>query len=632
MCGIAGTFQVNAYQELLEQKLTASCDSLAKRGPDGKGIYINGSAALGHRRLSIIDTSSAANQPMHSADNRYVIVFNGEIFNYLQLKEKYLTREETAALRTHSDTEVFLQLFIKLKEKCFELLRGFFAAAIYDKERRELTVVRDRFGKKPLLYFRNGNDVWFASEMKSLFAMGIPKEIDWDVLPLYLQLNYIPQPHSLIKGVAKLMPGHFMKLSCAGISIQSYAELNIQPEHYGEYTYEQAQEKLVTLMDEAVRLRLIADVPLGAFLSGGIDSSVVVALASKYEKLNTFSIGYQDNPFFDETYYANLVAKKYQTNHTVFSLKNADFLEHLFAILDYIDEPYADSSAIPMFILSYHTRKHVTVALSGDGGDEVFAGYNKHGAEWQMRAGGLKSRLVQAGYPLWNLLPKSRNNKLTNTFRQLSRYAYGARLSAAERYWHWATFLSPAAAVNLLHENVRKRLTDGYLKKMAGTFTETIKGTDFNEVLQADMKLVLLGDMLPKVDLMSMANSLEVRSPFLDSAVVDFAFSLPAAYKIDGHLKKKIVQEAFRPMLPEELYNRPKKGFEIPLLGWFRNELWPLIDNDLLNNDFIVQQGIFDSEAIRTLKRRLRSSDPGDSHSTIWALIVFQYWWKKYFS
>jgi asparagine synthase (glutamine-hydrolysing) len=568
---------------------------------------------------------------MYSPDRRYAIVFNGEIFNYLELKEKYLS-QESAALRTHSDTEVFLQLFIKLKEQCFTLLRGFFAAAIYDTETGELTVVRDRFGKKPLLYYRNGTDIWFASEMKSLLAMGIPKSLDFNVLALYLQLNYIPQPYSMLKGVEKLLPGHFMKISNAGIAVQPYFQLEIQPEKYGHYTYAQAQEKLIGLMDDAVRLRLIADVPLGAFLSGGIDSSVVVALASKYQKLNTFSIGYKDNPFFDETAYANLVAKKYKTEHTVFSLKNSDFLEHLHAILDYIDEPYADSSAIPMFILSHHTRKHVTVALSGDGGDEVFAGYNKHGAEWQMRAGGWKSQLVRAGYPLWKLLPKSRNNKLTNGFRQLARYGFGARLSAADRYWHWASFLPPAAAVNLLHGDLKKKVSTNFLERVANDFTKGIQGRDFNEVLLADMNLVLLGDMLPKVDLMSMANSLEVRSPFLDHEVVDFAFGLPAAYKIDGHLKKRIVQDAFRPMLPEALYNRPKKGFEIPLLDWFRAELWPLINEELLKDDFVGDQRIFDVAAIKRLKKTLHSSDPGDSHSTVWALLVFQHWWKKYLS
>jgi asparagine synthase (glutamine-hydrolysing) len=298
--------------------------------------------------------------------------------------------------------------------------------------------------------------------------------------------------------------------------------------------------------------------------------------------------------------------------------------------LHYIDEPFADSSAIPEFILSYYTRKHVTVALSGDGGDEVFAGYNKHAAELRMRTGGMLNTLVKAGAPLWSALPKSRNNKLTNTFRQLHRFASGARLQPNERYWKWAAFNNEKEAYGLLHQSVTEKIKTEFSQQVHDSFTSDIRSNDFNEVLLADMNLVLLSDMLVKVDLMSMANSLEIRSPFLDQEVVEFAFGLPAEYKIDGRLKKKIVQDAFRNHLPPELYNRPKHGFEIPLLDWFRKELWGLIDNELLKDAFVKEQGIFDLNRIRQLKKQLLSSNPGDSHATVWALIVFQHWWKHY--
>jgi asparagine synthase (glutamine-hydrolysing) len=384
-------------------------------------------------------------------------------------------------------------------------------------------------------------------------------------------------------------------------------------------------------MDEAVRLRLIADVPLGAFLSGGIDSSVIVALAARHtDKLKTFSVGFKDNPFFDETAYAELVAKKYKTEHTVFSLSNDDFLEHLYGVLEYIDEPFADSSALPEFILSFYTRKHVTVALSGDGGDEVFGGYNKHAAEWQMRQGGILNTAVKLGGPLWNVLPKSRHNPLTNKIRQLHRFATVANLSPADRYWQWASFTRAEQVNTLLHHKIKDQIDAFFYQSVKSQFTNFIKGEDINEVLLADMQLVLPSDMLVKVDLMSMANSLEIRSPFLDQDVVDFAFALPSAYKVDGKMKKKIVQDAFRPLLPSELYNRPKKGFEIPLMSWFKKELWGLIDNELLEEEFIKQQEIFNPDAIRQLKKQLFSSNPGDCHFTIWALIVFQYWWKHH--
>ena len=631
MCGISGAFAFTKNGESALAGVEAANQTLMKRGPDGGSVYAAGTASLGHRRLSIIDVSCAGDQPMHTSDGRYTIVYNGEIFNFQALRDRYLTGEERNNLRSHSDTEVFLVLFARLREKTFELLQGFFAAAIYDHHSSELFIVRDRYGKKPLLYYKDEDKLVFASEMKALLKAGIPKEINWDILPIYLQLNYVPQPYSFIKNVQKLPPGHYARISRNGIEEFSYYTLSVKEESYNQYSYEQAKEKLVTLMDDAVKMRLISDVPLGAFLSGGIDSSVVVALATKHVTgLKTFSVGYKDNPLFDETAYANLVAKKFNTDHTVFRLGNEDFLEHLHSILDYIDEPFADSSAIPTYILSYHTRKHVTVSLSGDGGDEVFSGYNKHAAEYRIRRGGMLNNLVKWGGPVWSMLPKGRNSKITNKLRQLDRFAKGSNASAASRYWLWASYQTPEKSKRFLTKNIRQKIDQDFSEKIRSEYTSGIKGKDFNEVLLADMNLVLLSDMLVKVDLMSMANSLEIRSPFLDQDVVEFAFGLPSEYKIDSKIKKKILQDAFRSHLPPELYNRPKHGFEIPLLDWFRNELWSMIDNDLLSDKFISEQEIFEPSEISELKKQLHSASPGDSHATIWALLVFQSWWKNY--
>ena len=631
MCGISGAIGFTTKGRTFLDKVELANNTLDKRGPDSGSVFIKDGIALGHRRLSIIDTSCAGDQPMTTGDGRYTIVFNGEIFNFNQLRETYFSKEELLQLRSHSDTEIFLLLYSKLGIKAFELLEGFFAAGIYDVEKESLVLVRDRYGKKPLLLYEDEDKIIFASEMKALFKAGIPKEVAWEMLPLYLQLNYVPQPYSLVKGVRKVKPGHYVMIDHKGVNEQPYYQLNIKPEEYSKYSYEGAQKRLVTLMDEAVQKRMMADVPLGSFLSGGIDSSVIVALAAQHtDKLKTFSIGYKDNRFFDETAYAQLVAKMYKTEHTVFSLSNDDFLEHVNSVLEYLDEPFADSSAIPEYILCHHTRKHVTVALSGDGGDEVFAGYNKHAAEWKVRQGGVLNIAVKMGSPLWNALPQSRNNKLTNKFRQLHRFAKGAKLSAADRYWRWATFQSGEDSLQLLHPFKRSKINTTVISAVQHEFTDNISGADFNEVLLADMNLVLVSDMLVKVDMMSMANSLEVRSPFLDQHVVDFAFGLPTSYKVDDKMKKRIVQDAFRNMLPEEIYNRPKKGFEIPLLDWFRNELWGLINNDLLEDNFIKEQQVFDVAAIQALKAKLHSTNPGDSHATIWALLVFQHWWKHY--
>ena len=612
-------------------KVKDSNDKISLRGPDGNGYFVNKGVALGHRRLSIIDVSVNGSQPMTDPSGQYTIIFNGEIFNYQELREKYFP--DKGDWRSQSDTEVLLHLFIKLGEDCLPLLSGFFAFAIYDEQNEELFIARDRFGKKPVYYYADQDYFVFASELKALLEYDIPKKLNHTALLEYLQLNYIPQPTSILENVFKLQPGHYLFVSKKRFDIKPYFDLRSVQQNVS-ISYEQACSRLEQLMDESVRKRLIADVPLGAFLSGGIDSSVVVALASRHTNhLNTFSIGYRDNPFFDETKYADLVAKKFDTNHTVFSLTNQDFLEHINDILAYIDEPFADSSAIPEYILSYHTRKHVTVALSGDGGDEVFAGYNKHGAELQMRQNVFVNKLVIAGAPIWKILPKSRNNQLSNLVRQLHRFSEGSRLTVKERYWKWATFLSQRDALNLLTTQVQAKINLTSLEQQKERLLENLNANgSFEEVLLTDINMVLLSDMLVKVDLMSMANSLEVRSPFLDHEVVQFAFSLPTSYKIDKTMKKKIVQDAFRKYLPAELYNRPKHGFEIPLIDWFRKELRSMITDDLLKDKFIDEQQIFNVQQVQQLKRRLFSNNPGDAHATLWALIVFQRWWKNYFN
>lgn len=634
MCGITGFYSFNMATAHTVANVQQSNEKLTQRGPDSGDIFVTENVALGHRRLSIIDTSSAATQPMKSKNNRYVIVFNGEIFNYQELSNQFLKSywEEIGQPITHSDTEVLLGLLIQYGTKCLNWLHGFFAFSFFDTQSGRMIVARDPFGKKPLLYHLTKDGLAFSSEMKALLEWNIPRKVNYSVLHQYLQLNYVPQPQSMIEGVEKLKPGHFMVLGKQGLEdYQAFYTTKCQPNLYNQYTYEEAKAELLKKMDDSVQERMISDVPLGAFLSGGIDSSVIVALASRHtQKLNTFSVGYKDNKFFDETQYAQLVAKKYDTNHHVFSLSNNDFLENVFGVLDYIDEPFADSSALPVYILSKNTRKHVTVALSGDGADEVFSGYNKHAAEWKMRQSSFSKNLVKMAAPLWKALPHSRNNKITNLFRQLDRFAEGANLNTKERYWRWASFNTGTAASQLLCENVLAKVNFPLIVEAKEQILSDLKSDDFNEVLLTDVHLVLLSDMLVKVDMMSMANSIEVRSPFLDKRVVDFAFSLPSHYKIDGTMKKKIVQDAFREMLPAELYDRPKHGFEIPMLDWLRKELWGLINDDLLDKNFIAQQGIFNGNTIENLKLKLRSNNPEDSHATIWAIIVFQYWWKKY--
>ncbi len=458
----------------------------------------------------------------------------------------------------------------------------------------------------------------------------IPKEIDYESLYSYLQLNYIPAPFSIFKNVYKLQPGTYIEVKNNTIKKTIFYEIPyVNQGNYTTLSYENAQKELANLLNQSVKRRLVADVPLGSFLSGGIDSSVIVAMASQYvDKLNTFSIGYKDEPLFDETKYAELIAKRYKTNHTVFKLSNNDLYENLHKVLDYTDEPYADSSALAVNILSMHTRKHVTVALSGDGADELFSGYNKHAAEFKIRRGGILLNLIKWGTPLLNKFPQSRNNKFANINRQLVRFGKGMRLNEKERYWRWCGYSDELEVDSLL---LNKIDNNNYKQRKAEILKNIKPKGSFNEVLYTDMHMVLQNDMLVKVDMMSMENALEVRVPFLDYEIVNFAFSLPVDYKIRNNFRKCIVQDAFRNYLPNELYQRPKHGFEVPLQKWFQTELKTLITDDLLNDAFIEKQQMFSVAEIKKLKQKVFSNNPGDSVAQIWGLIVFQYWWKKFY-
>ena len=386
MCGIAGYFSKNQSPPVRYLENAAKC--LSKRGPDLQRVEIlSPQVGFAHARLSIIDTSALGNQPMHDETGRYIIIYNGEIFNFRELRKKFL---EDVPLHSHSDTEVLLNLFIRQGKDCLQHLNGFFTLAIYDKEKKEIFLARDRYGIKPLHIYNDAETIIFASELKAILQFPVKKQIDYNTLALYLQLNYVPGTGSMLQNIQKLQPGYYAAIDAIGnFATAAYYTIPYQP---GEIIsaagkdYDSAKSTLRKLIHEAVKRRLVSDVPLGAFLSGGIDSSIITACAARaVPHLNTFSIGYKDEPFFDETKYANLVAAKYKTNHTVFSISNDEMFSNIFSVLDYTDEPFADSSAIAVYILSKCTRQKVTVALSGDGGDELFAGYNKHKAELRAR-------------------------------------------------------------------------------------------------------------------------------------------------------------------------------------------------------------------------------------------------------
>jgi asparagine synthase (glutamine-hydrolysing) len=633
MCGIVGVISFTEHGNKTLANIDAAVACLNNRGPDSSGIFRDEHVVLGHTRLAIIDASQTGNQPMTDSSGRYTIIFNGEFFNFKEHRDFVLSKGYK--LKSTSDTEVLLYLYMIEGSECLRRVNGFFAFAIYDKLEQTVFIARDRIGVKPLYWYHDDDRIIFGSEMKALLNLGIRKEVDEVSLFTYFQLNYIPAPHSIFNGVAKLMPGHFLKLTIrdSKFEIQSYYEVPKPNGAILNLNYDEAKNKLYELLETSVERRLISDVPLGSFLSGGIDSSIVSALAAQHTKhLKTFSIGFSDEPFFDETKYANLVAKKIGSDHTVFSLTNNDLFSHLYDVLNYIDEPFADSSSLNVYILSMYTRKHVTVALSGDGADELFGGYHKHEAERRALKGGVINELIKAGNLIWKSLPKSRHNKYGNTVRQLYRFSEGLKVNAKERYWQWACVASESEVANILAES---NFSDTNAKEFVNrkkNILKFIEGKNLNEIFFTDVHLPLANDMLTKVDMMSMANSLEVRNPFLDYTIVNYAFSLPVEYKISREGRKRVLRDAFRHLLPDELYARKKQGFEVPLLKWFQTDLKSVIIDDLLSKSFIQNQGIFNYNGIVELQKRLFSKNPGDAVATTWALIVFQYWWKKYFA
>lgn len=622
MCGITGILAFNEVGRFNLTNLEKSTLALAHRGPDNHGTYVNEFVGLGHRRLSIIDTSEKANQPFEIMNGRYVITFNGEIFNYKALRKELVSKG--VQFKSDSDTEVLLHLYALEGKSCLEKLNGFFSFAIYDSEEKTLFIARDRIGIKPLLYFQDEFKFLFSSEMSALLELGIDKEINHEAVNYYLQLNYTPAPLTMISGVKKLEPGQYIFIRNGTVAIEQYYEIpSGQINHSIDYVA--AQNQLETLLEKSVARRMIADVPLGCFLSGGIDSSVITAVASSQtQALKTFSIGFEDNKFFDETHYAELVAEKFKTDHQTFKLTNEEITSHLSEIVDHIDEPFADSSAIPVYLLSKKTREHVTVALSGDGADEIFSGYNKHAAWWKIENNQRLKSLVAIAQPFARFIPKSRSGTISNAARQVVRFAEAMNLNPMDRYWFLASFTSQSQTNLLLKEPWQGyQQRESWMKSMTNY-------EDLNDLLNLDATFVLPNDMLKKVDLMSMANNLEVRVPFLDHELVDFVFSLPETMKINGSMRKKILQDTYRHILPSELYNRPKKGFEIPLLDWLKSSLRKELNEHLFDKELIENQGIFNWSEIDTLKKQLFSRNPQDSHARVWGLYVFQKWCAKY--
>jgi len=627
MCGIVGMYAFNQIGRLHMINLAKATDAIQSRGPDHQDIYFDDFVGLGHRRLVIIDPSFEANQPMTDSEGRYYLNYNGEIYNFKSIRKSL--ESMGIEFRTQSDTEVLLHLLIRKGIEGLNEVNGFFAFAFYDKMENTMLLCRDRFGIKPLYYLADDDKVLFASEMKALFQFGIDKRIDYGALLLYLQLNYIPAPDTIISQIRKLEPGRYLSIKDGRVEHHRYFNMAYSNVEIPA-DYQSQKERIHDMLETSVRDRLVSDVPLGTFLSGGIDSSIISALAKRHlDNLSTFSIGYSDRSYFDESKFARRVARHIGSDHTVFMLSNADLFEDVASIMDYIDEPFADSSSIAVYILSKRTRQEITVALSGDGADELFGGYNKHEAFFRMIHPGGQERAVQRLAFLWRLLPQSRNGMLSNRFRQLNRFAEISSLEPREAYMALASFLNQQAAASFIRPEYFNE-EEPVLTELAVLETISNANPSVGQMLQADFELVLPNDMLHKVDQMSMAHGLEVRVPFLDHRLVEFVNRLPDETRIRRG-RKRILKDSFMDLLPSSIINRKKHGFEVPLRRWFHREMKSTIFDKLLDHEFIEDQGIFVTNEVEILKRKFFSVNPGDSHATIWALAVFQHWYKRYF-
>ena len=637
MCGICGKITIQQGR-VDEDLITTMMGALAHRGPDDAGQYAKTiptgrgaeiTVGLGHRRLSIIDLSPDGRQPMTNEDETVWIVFNGEIYNHRSLRRALVPRGHR--FRSKTDTEVIVHLYEERGIEAFQHLNGMFALALWDEPRQRLYLCRDRLGIKPLLFYQDHSSLVFASEIRGLLEdRTISREIDPEALNLYLTFNYIPAPLTIYQGIRKLLPGHYLLWEKGKTSIHAYWDIPADQCQTGERDFHFLSQELRQTLEEAVRQQMIADVPLGAFLSGGMDSSIIVALMAKNSAhpVKTFTISYPDLPLYDETHYARAVAERYGTEHHEIRLDSREMMRVIPDILSSLGEPFADSSLIPTYIVSRETRKEVTVALAGDGGDELFAGYRLYLGEVFYKYYSRLPRWIRRNVlESWiQRLPDSRNVKWLEYFRRLKKFCRGAQDDPMQRLLRWREVFPAELLQHLLNGNVGResaRSGEAWLRGL-----DRWPSHDLNRLLYVEVKDSLASDMLTKVDLMSMREGLEVRVPYLDHRVVELAFRMPASFKLRGMQRKYILLETFKDLLPPSLHRRPKQGFEVPISLWLAEDLKPLLD-DHLSPALLKRQGIFNPVVVEDLKRA-HHDNRWDTSWLLWNLMVFQFWYRSH--
>ncbi|MCP5099847.1 MAG: asparagine synthase (glutamine-hydrolyzing) [Chloroflexi bacterium] len=624
MCGICGVVSRFGNQPVSENLLRHMNDTMQHRGPDDAGHYLDEQAGLAMRRLSIIDLSSG-HQPIPNEDKTIWIVFNGEIYNYLEIRHGL--EEKGHQFVTNSDTEAIVHAYEEYGDECVQHLNGMFGFAIWDTRRRRLLLARDRVGIKPMYYHLSPTHFIFGSELKAVIANpGTPREIDFVAMDQFLTLEYIPSPRTIFKNIHKLPPGHRLILEDDTARVEQYWNVEAQELPKGD---EACIEALTELIRDAVKIRLMSDVPLGAFLSGGIDSSTIVSFMSELSNtpVNTFSIGFGD-PTYNELPYARMVAEAYGTKHHEEFLE-ADINDLAMRLVSQFDEPFGDFSIFPTFLVSEVARRQVTVSLSGDGGDEIFGGYDTYVAQGMDAKyyGRLPRWLRQKAIPrMLDIVPPQPAKK--GLINKAKRFVEGGALPSAWGHTRWMMFMHDQDKSQLYSPDVRQAIngdTPGGL--MARYFGEAPQSNSLAQQQYVDVKTYMVDNILVKVDRMSMAASLEARVPLLDHRIVEFGLNLPAHLKMNGDETKVIIRRIMADRLPKAVLNKPKEGFSIPLKHWLRNDLRPLMQ-DLLSPEVVRRRGYFSPETVTRWVMEHHAKQANHSHR-LWALMVFELWHRQ---
>jgi asparagine synthase (glutamine-hydrolysing) len=632
MCGIAGWSNLNSDKPPLfgdEVILNSMCNRMRHRGPDSEGLWVGTGVALGMRRLAIIDLKTGE-QPVWNEDKSVVAIMNGEIYNFQELKKGL--EECGHKFISQTDTEVIPHLYDELGEDFLDVLNGMFAIALWDTRSKKLILARDRFGEKPLYYGIFNDKLYFASEPKVLLAHPeINPNINLEALQHYLSYDYVPAPLSIFEGIYKLPAAHKLIWKNGEFETSRYWNLSFQKDEK-KPSVNEASEKLRELLSESVKLRLISDVPLGVLLSGGVDSSAVAAYAAQHstQKVKTFSIGFEEDSF-DESKYAREVATHLGTEHFEERLSVETAGNLITEIGNWLDEPLSDGSLLPTFLLSRFVRKHVTVALGGDGGDEIFAGYPMYYGHKMAKVYDAIPRFVRSGViePIVNNLAVSTDN-LSFDYKA-KRFVSSANYDQVERHHSWFGSFSKEEKQKLLGKNLKSAIKDLDVYESARKLLINCDAEDEIEQMQyLDMNFYLAEDILTKVDRASMAVSLEVRAPFLDHHVAEYAASLPLEYKLKGKTTKYILKKAVNDLLPKSIAKRPKKGFGIPIAKWLKGDLNPLL-HDMLSSERLIQQGFFDDKFVQKL---ISEHEQGiaNNYKQLWTLLVFQLWYENFLS